>query len=190
MCSNMNDLLGNNLSVTQISSLLMCVILSVRNTRRMQSSVLCWRVGMHKTHTDLPATPIPIWCYHFPSDFTLASFHKNSQDAAPPDLLPQANFFFFFYVLQWSYWVPCSQSFPHKPCGVFLGDSAVWWFSGRPLSHYSAVVSAVAPPRVWWDGYETQVPAGRGRGRQLGWRSMGPNLGVLSLSPTLGVKIT
>lgn len=97
MCSNMNDLLGNNLSVTQISSLLMCVILSVRNTRRMQSSVLCWRVGMHKTQTDLPATPIPIWCYHFPSDFTLASFHKNSQDAAPPDLLPQANFFFFFF---------------------------------------------------------------------------------------------
>lgn len=50
---------------------------------------------MHKTHTGLPATPMPIWCYRFPSDFTLSSFHKNSQDAAPPDLLPQANFFFF-----------------------------------------------------------------------------------------------
>lgn len=86
---NMNDLLENNLSITQISNLLMCVILSARSTTWTQKSVLSSSGGMHKTHVTSyylsswrgMCHTHSIWGYNFPFPYKLSSFHSDSQDA-------------------------------------------------------------------------------------------------------------
>ena len=87
--SNMNDLLENNLSITQISSLRMRMILSARSTRWTRKSVLGSSGGMHKTHVSSyylsswhgMCHTHSMWGYNFPFPYRLSSFRSKSQDA-------------------------------------------------------------------------------------------------------------